>query len=100
MKWYLSINVELVKDLLDKQETTKPHFRSRVYRTLNVDTMDMQDLNEAFQKMFINYEKYIRESSGWIMKTIIHLKLHTVKYTPLVGSSFIELPKALRRSRS
>lgn len=50
--------------------------------------------------MFQSFEKYIRESSGWVFKKVVNLMVHTLMYTPLSGSSFIEIPKVLRHSQS
>ena len=45
-------------------------------------------------------EKYIHESSGWILRRVKHLGVHTVLYKPLGGSSYLELPKTLINSHS
>jgi hypothetical protein len=100
IKYYLSVQVELIKETLDGSQSTSPHFRSRTSTILNLTTFDEQDLNESFQKMFESFEKYIRESSGWVLKKVLHLIIHTVKYTPLSASSYLELPQELRRLQS
>ena len=63
-------------------------------------TFDEHELNESFKKMFESFEKYISESSGWVLKKVLHLIVHTVIYSPLSGSSYIQLPQKLRHSRS
>ena len=47
-----------------------------------------------------NLEKYIHESSGWIVKTVQSLQVHTIDYRPLAASSFVELPFRLKRSQA
>ena len=47
-----------------------------------------------------NLDKYIHESSGWIVKTVQSLQVHTIDYRPLAASSFVELPFRLKRSRA
>lgn len=76
----------------DGEEAAHPYFRSWTYSLLNSDDMSDKDLIEAFQKMFESFEKYIRESSGWILKKVLKIIVHTVNYSPLKGSSFLELP--------
>ena len=95
------MQVELVKDL-PEQRTTRPHFRSKTYSTLNNVTFDEHELNESFQKMFESFEKYVKESSGWVLKKVLHFLVHTVIYSPLSGSSYIQLPSTckLRHSHS
>jgi len=97
IKWYVSVQVELIKEGDSDQQTSSPHFRSRTYSALNLETVDMEDIDAGFQKMFESFSKYLRESSGWVLKRVLHLTVHTVKYSPTSGSSFMELPKPLRR---
>lgn len=77
--------------------TVQPHFRSRTYATLTKESFNNHDLNEAFQKSQ-NVENYLKESSGWNIKHVINLKIHTIMYTPLSGSSYMDLPHSLRQS--
>jgi hypothetical protein len=100
IKWYLSTQLELYRENDEGQviATAQPHFRGRTYATLNADTLSDHDVNEGFQKMAQSLESYLRDSSGWIVKKVIHLKVHTVVYSPLGGSSYIMLPKTLRSS--
>ena len=55
IKWYLSVQEELVKDGDHDQQTTRPHFRSRTNTVLNLETIDIEDVNEALQKMFESF---------------------------------------------
>jgi hypothetical protein len=100
IKWYLSTQLELYKENDEGQETAtvQPHFRSRTYATLNQDTLSEHALNEGFQKMAQSLESYLRDSSGWLVRKVIHLKIHTVVYAPLGGSSYMTLPASFRRS--
>lgn len=41
----------------------------------------------------------MRNGSGCVLKKVLHLEIHTVKYTPLNASRYIPLPKTLQ-SRS
>ncbi len=50
-------------------------------------------------KIMESLESYLRDSSGWMVKEVIHLEIHCVKYTPLKISSYIDLPSTLRQSR-
>lgn len=50
--------------------------------------------------MSASLESYLRNASGWNIRKVIHLKVHTVIYNPLGGSSYINLPTTLKRSQS
>ena len=45
-------------------------------------------------------EAFMREGSGWTLKKILHLEVHTVRYAPLNASSYIPLPKTLQNNCS
>jgi hypothetical protein len=48
----------------------------------------------------LNYEEYKAKGSGWNLKEITNLHVHIFKYTPLKGSSYIELPNWLKNTKS
>ena len=50
------------------------------------------------QKILNLIAKWISEGSGWTIESINNYFLNIVKYRPLKGSSYMELPKELRNS--
>ena len=100
IKYYLSVQVEMYRDGGEGDNVSQPHFRGQTYILLNPETLNAHDLNESFQKMFQSFETYIRESSGWILRRVLRLKIHTIIYKPLRGSSFIDLPASPKYSSS
>ena len=101
IKWYIVAQVELVREERDREvQTVEPFFRSVAYTLLSEETFESHDLNQALQKLVVGLEKYIHESSGWILRRVKHLDIHTVVYKPLGGSSYLELPKTLINSHS
>ena len=101
IKWYIVAQVELTREDREGEiRTVQPFFRSTTYSLLTADTFEIHDLNEALQKLVIGIEKYIHESSGWILRTVIKLDRHTVLYKPLGGSSYMQLPATLENSHS
>ena len=101
VKWYVVARVQLYReDNEGNVVTIEPYIRSVTYRTLTPTELTDHHLNEAFQKVMAGLEKFIHESSGWIVKSVKYLQVHTIDYTPLAASSFIELPTTLKRSKS
>ena len=101
IKWYLSTQVEMVKESPEGVvQTDSPHFRSLTYSDVSVEAFSEHSLNEAFQKMSASLESYTRNSSGWNIRKVIELTIHSIRYSPLSGSSYIELPSTLKISRS
>ena len=102
VKWYLVARVQLVReDAAGNVHTVVPFFRSVVYQLLTPDELrNEHNLNEACQKIVASLEKYIHESSGWTVKTVENLQLHTIDYKPLSASAYIDLPTTLKLTRS
>lgn len=101
VKWYLCIQTELERFSANEDNIrSRPHFRSRTYVLLNQETYNEHDLNEALQKIIESLEKFMRDGSGWVIKKVLHLEIHTVRYSPLNGSSYIPLPKTLQHNCS
>ena len=57
------------------------------------------ELIVLIQKMSESLESYLRNSSGWNIRKVINLIIHSVIYSPIKGSSYIKLPTSLARSR-
>ena len=61
--------------------------------------LERTDSNELFSKMkdtvSESLAKIQRQRSNWRFHSVLSLDLHTVKYVPLGGSSYIPLPKFL-----
>ncbi|CAC5368819.1 unnamed protein product [Mytilus coruscus] len=98
IKWYLNVRVEMERNIDGgRKEKVAPYFRSKTYTALANDEND-HNLNEAFQKMNASLEEFIHKGSDWVVKKIISLEVNTVKYSPIAGSSYMELPTNLRFS--
>ena len=61
--------------------------------------LDNTNSNELFSKMketvFESLAKFQRQGSNWRFHSVLSLDLHTVKYEPLGGSSYIPHPAFL-----
>ena len=84
------------KEVLNVGKTEKP-FASHSTIELNLEETDE---NELYTRMIDRIEEEIQklesaEGTGWHFVKVINLQLHTTRYTPLKGSSYIKLPKFL-----
>ena len=52
-----------------------------------------------FQEILYRIDNWINEGSGWIVKSISNENVNISKYSPLIGSSFVELPSELENSK-
>ena len=66
--------------------------------------LECTNSNELFSKMketvFESLAKFQRQVSSWIFHSVLSLDLHTVKYEPLGGSSYIPLPAFLAAKKA
>ena len=66
--------------------------------------LESADSNELFSKMketvLESLAKFQRQGSNWRFQPVLSLDLHTVKNEPLVGSSYIPLPKFLTAKKA
>jgi len=53
-------------------------------------------IDKNFMKLQEKIDEFINNGSGWALESIEQLEINIVKYTPLKGSSYIELPYAIR----
>ena len=56
-------------------------------------------LSELFEKILNLLDIWINESTGWSIDEIQGLYINTSNYEPLSGSSYIQLPEKLRKSK-
>ena len=53
-------------------------------------------LNQSiYQSTISDIQNYPGKGSGWIIDSVIHHNINISQYNPLVGSSYIKLPKEL-----
>ena len=66
--------------------------------------LESNDSNELFSKLketvLESLAKFQRQGSNWRLHSVLSLNLHTVKYVPLGGSSYIPLPKFLAAKKA
>ena len=64
--------------------------------TVNLEGIDVSEQYEsAVDKMLESMANFQRLGSNWSFASIVHLAIHTVKYEPIRGSSYIALPTKL-----
>ena len=100
IKWYMALTAEYSKLNLDgDQITTEQVFRSdTVIATNQGDITDT--LATAMQDIYRRSQEFQAEGSGWTLERVISLTVHTVLYQPLLGNSYIKLPKYIMKKRA
>ena len=70
------------------------HFNSIVKTVIN----QRYHLNDSFEEILNLLDIWINEGSGWVIDEIKGLYINISNYEPLLGGSYISLPKALNNS--
>lgn len=96
IKWYLNVHVEMVRISHDgESDISHPYFKSPTFSMLSQNDVIDDDLNVAYQKQFKSFDEYIARGSGYTLKHVLELEVHTLQYRPLGGSSYIPSPKTI-----
>ena len=77
-------------------EYSSVYFNSTTTAMINSDEFG---LDQSFQEILYRIDNWIDQGSGWIVKSIEGFYLNVSSYSPLIGSTYIELPDKLKTSR-
>ena len=62
------------------------------------------DIDDVFKSIYTtlisDMQAFLGKGSGWIIDSVIDHNIHTAKYNPLAGNSYIKLPKELGHPRN
>ena len=56
-------------------------------------------LDKSFQEILYRIDNWINKGSGWIFESIDGEYVNISPYSPLIGSTYIELPSGLKNSK-
>ena len=100
VKLILKCNMERIRSSNFGEVVLKPAaFHSDI--EVNLDGMDEKDLYVTMvERMIEKMATFQSKGSGWRLYNIINLELHTVRYNPLRGKTWIPLPKELANKKA
>ena len=94
-KYIISVKITLEKRINDNEFDPRTlYFNSIVKTVIN----QRYRLNESFEEILNLSDIWINEGSGWVADEIKGLYINISNYEPLLGGSYIPLPKALNNS--
>ena len=74
-------------------------FHSRV--EVNLEGTNVHELhNNMVERILENIATLQMRGSQWVFSSIISLEIHSVRFKPLRGSSYIKLPQSLRSKKA
>ena len=103
-----NIKVRLYLNCLMKRTDSDgfTHIRKFAFHSLGLKTItEATDLYEVYHQMRDEIEERIKqmdnaEGSGWLFVEVENLTLHSDKWDPLKGGSYIDLPKELKNKNA
>ena len=100
-KFIETLEVTFVKDSVDSKTGKRVSIYKTVFFNGKAKTITKADdieheLNMSRQEILNLIDKWVSEGSGWVIDRIDSHYLNITTYTPLHGSSYIELPTELR----
>ena len=94
-KYIVSVKITLKKRINNNEFDTKTlHFNSIIKTVIN----QRYPLNDSFGEILNLLDIWINEGSGLVMDEIKGLYINISNYEPLLGGSYIPLPKVLNNS--
>lgn len=98
LKFFATLKVQYF-DRNNERLTNVPHFAAR--QKICANSSDLKGLVEAtLQEIFAHSEHLEQQGSSLVVDCIENLDIHTVKYEPLKGSTFVELPANIRANKA
>ena len=95
LKYVLSTKIILKKRINDNEHKySTVYFNSLIKMVIN----RRYHLNKSFDEVLNLLDMWINESSAWNIDQIDGLYINTSNYEPLLGGSYIPLPKVLNNS--
>ena len=95
-KYQITVTVLLCKHKMNRDIEYAPvYFNSATKTVINCHKYD---LDKSFQKFLYRIDNWINEGSGWIIESIEAQYVNFSDYSPLIGSTYIELPSRLKKS--
>ena len=81
------------------ETTAEAYFAHCQSLLLTPDDID-RSIENNFAEMASNVEAFERRGSGWVIRSVGYLDVHFARYQPLKGSSWIQLPTCLAKSKA
>jgi len=99
-KYYISLKCSFYKPVEPDVVTDPPV----VFNSETIKLLPSSDIREEIEVVYLNIihqiETFQENGSGWSLKNLISLQLNMIKYDPMKASSFIELPKDIKKKEA
>ena len=97
-KYQVTMNITLSKEKVNGDtEYASVYFTSITKIVINLDFE--YSIDKSFEEILYRTDNWINEGSGWIVESVNSEYVNISMYSPLLGSSFIELPDELEHQK-
>ncbi len=80
-------------------EVKEAHFGDKTTIKLSDDDVNKM-YDDVSEKILESLAKYRKEGSGWRLKIVVKLEIHTTEYNPVGRTSYIPSPEKLRGKKA
>lgn len=94
LKIYKGLKLQFILNYIMSKGETKSEFYDYCYAREVINEFDANELLLDIDNKFNNREA---QGSGWKFERCISLYIHMHKYSPIQGSTYVELPKSVKR---
>ncbi len=95
VKYFISLDVEFSRQSVDGVVTlTTGRFGSEMTSLFDASNID-ESIEQALATILKRVSAFQREGSGWVISSLINLKISSAEFDPIGGSSYIPTPKFL-----
>ena len=98
LKFVETLRVTSEKQIGREEKTIKSAYFNSIAQTIINKTQIEQALNLSKQQILNKIAQWISEGSGWSIQIVDSHHLNIVKYEPIKGNSYIQLPNELCNS--
>ena len=93
-KYQITVTVLLCKHKINGDiEYASVYFNSSTKTVIN---SDKHDLDKSFHEILNRIDNWIKERAGWTIESVEAQSVNISIYSPLIGSTYIELPDRLK----
>ena len=93
------LEVSLEKPVVDQETEYITIYSNTNFVNVDVEGIDDEQFHDMVDKVISTIHQFASHGSGWRVNQIEALKVKFAKFSPIRGSSFIEIPKGLKKHK-
>ena len=100
LKYYITVKTRFSRTDKDGYKEEQSTYLHGMYHTMLREEQFDETYDSSTQKIWNSFETFIKKGSGWVLERVEKLNLHTMRYEPIIGSSYIDLPEHIKNKKA